>query len=163
MNQGRLLAISIIGLWLAAILQQALSPHLSIFGARPDFILVLVSPLSIFVPRNKGAALGFAGGVLQGAIAGGHLAASAISKAVAGFMGSWSRKIELERNFIVVFVTTFVVSLIAGLVWMFVAAPKGIAVYLGDTIGSAMYNGVLAIPVYMLLERVLNTRSRSGL
>jgi rod shape-determining protein MreD len=163
MNQGRLLAASVIGLWVAAILQQALSPHLSIFGARPDFILILVSPLSMLVPRKKGSALGFAGGVLQGAIAGANLAPFAISKAVAGFMGAWSRNIELERNFIVVFVTTFVVSLIAGLVWMFLAAPQGVAVYLGDTIGSAMYNGVLAIPVYMLLERMLNTRSRSGL
>jgi rod shape-determining protein MreD len=155
--------VSVFGLWIAAILQQAVSPHLSLWGAKPDFILILVAPFSLFVPRKGGSALGFAGGVLQGAIAGANLAPIAISRAVAGFVGSWSRKIELERNFIVVSATTFVVSLIAGLVWMFIAAPPGVAVYLGDTIGSAMYNGVLAIPVYMLLERVLNTRSRSGL
>ena len=162
-SSGKFAATWVIGLWVAAVLQQSLSPHLRIFVARPDFLLIFTVAVSLFLTRRTAAGLGFTAGLIEGAVAGAHLAPYAISRAVAGFVTAWSRVMGLEVNKLVVALTAFLATIIAGLLWMFSAAPANLGAFLGDTIGSAMYNGVLAIPVYMLLERVLNPRSRSGL
>lgn len=95
-------------------------------------------------------------------MAGANLAHYAVSRTVAGFAGASSRAIGFEINIAVVGVTAALMTLVAQTVFMFLAAPKGIAAFLGDTIGSAVYNGVLAIPTYLLLRRVLSY-SRSGM
>jgi hypothetical protein len=85
------------------------------------------------------------------------------SLTVAGFLGSWSRAIGLHVNWGVAAVTTLILTIVARLFWMFLAGPHEPLKFLEDTIGTAMYNGVLAIPVYMLLQRILNPKVRSGL
>ena len=163
MNKRRLTITAIVSIWLAAILQQAVAPRLSILGMRPDFLLVVLTPLSLWVPRSTAAILGFFCGFFQGAAAGANLTHYVISRTVAGFAGSWSRTVGFEINAVVVGVTAFLLTLLAQTVWMFLAAPREVLAFLGDTIGSAMYNGVLAIPVYMLLKRIVNPNARSGL
>ena len=137
--------------------------RLSIFGARPDFLVVFLGCASLFLNRGPGALLGFGCGAFHGAIAGANLAHYAVSRTLGGFLASWSRTIGFELNILVAVATTAVTTLIVGIVWMFLAAPHGVARFLGDTIGSAVYNGVLAIPTYLLLRRAVNSRSRSGI
>jgi hypothetical protein len=50
---------------------------------------------------------------------------------------------------------SFFLTIVAQLILMFFAPPPGIASFLGATIGSAMVNGVLAVPVHALLRRIL--------
>jgi len=163
MNRTSLIVTSVVGLWIAIVLQQSVAVKLAIFGARPDFLLLFVVPLSLMTSRAGGATLGFFAGLLHGAATGAFMAQYVASRAVAGFMGSWSRGIGMHVNWGVASVTTIILTVVARLIFMFLAAPPGVLRFLGDTIGSAMYNGVLAIPVYMLLQWVLNPKVRSGL
>jgi rod shape-determining protein MreD len=158
----RLVIVSIISLWIAAVFQQVLAPRFAIFGVRPDFLLIVLVPLSLFVNRSTAAVLGFFAGLLYGAAAGANLTHYAVSRTLAGFAGSWSKATGLELNLVVLAITTAIVTVLAQMVWMFLAAPSGVLSFLGDTIGSAMYNGVLAVPFYMLLRRVLVPNARSG-
>ena len=93
---------------------------------------------------------------MQGALAGANLTHYVISRCIAGFVASWSRRLRFEMTPITVAISVAAVTVVAQIALMFIAAPTGIFGFLGDTIGSAMYNGVIAIPVYALLKRVLN-------
>jgi hypothetical protein len=49
-------------------------------------------------------------------------------------------------------------TLLAYLLMMVPAPPPEVGRYLRDTIVAAMYNGVLAIPLYALLRRTLRSK-----
>ncbi len=156
MKQAKSILVTVICLWMAGGCQQSLAPHMAIYRAWPDFLLVNVACLSLFTTRAGGTLLGFAGGVIHGALAGVNLAAYAITRTLAGFMVGWLNSLEFDANVFVAFMATAGASLFAQLVLMFVAPPEAILPFLGATIASAMYNGVIAMPVYALLKRILD-------
>lgn len=163
MSTKRLAVTSVLGLWIAVVLQQSMASRVAIFGVRPDFLILFLAPISLMTSRMGGATLGFFAGLLEGAASGVSMAHYIASRAIAGFLGSWSRAIGMHINWGVASITTVILTVVSRLIFMFLAAPTGVLRFLGDTIGSALYNGVLAIPVYMLLQWVLNPRVRSGL
>lgn len=163
MKPRRMVLTCVFGIWLAAILQISVAPRLALHGFHPDFLLVVLTPISLVTSRPSAAAAGFCCGLVQGALAGANLTHYAATRAIAGFAGSWSRAIGFELNIPFVAATAFLMTLLSQILWMFLAAPQGVATFLGDTIGAAVYNGLLAIPAYLLLKRILKPRARSGL
>lgn len=146
----------ILVLWLSAILERGLALHLAVFGAKPDFLLLATSVCGLCLSRPGGALTGFGAGLIQGALIGANLSHYVVSRALAGFVAGWIRHMRFEASAVVIGLTTATISIGAELTFMLTAGPKGIAGFLGDTMGTAIYNGVLAIPVYALLRRVLN-------
>jgi len=163
MNSVRFVIVAAIAIWLAAACQQALSPRMAILGARPDFFLIVLTPLALWSSRRMGTLLGFICGLVQGAIAGANLVGYAMSRVIGGFTVSWSKQIGFQPNIVVIGVTAGAATLLCQLVFMFLAPPPGVFSFLGDTIGSALYNGVLAVPVYLLLKGILVPSIHSGL
>jgi rod shape-determining protein MreD len=145
----------IIGTYLAIVLQQALAPRLSLFGIAPDFGLVFVVVFGLLASRISGTVVGFAVGAMEGAIAGVNLTHYVISRVLAGFCAGSTASFGLQPNAAVAAAATAVITGAAQILLFFLAPPSGIGRFLGDTIGAAMYNGVLAIPVYALLRRIL--------
>lgn len=152
--------IALLCLWVGGGCQRAVSPYISIGGVAPDFLLIVVGCLSLFGTRRSGSIIGFFAGVLQGALAGANLAAYAISRTIAGFVAGWFSALEFEAGAVVASTVVFAVTLIAQFLLMFVAPPGQIGGFLLATIGSAVYNGVLAMPLYALLRRVLDPPAR---
>lgn len=147
--------ISAVVLLVATTLQQALAYRLAILGARPDFMLIALSALGMFANRPGGMTLGFFDGLLMGAISGANLQHYVTSRVLAGLALGWTNSSELPRSLAAAGVTTGAVTVAAQLVLMFLAPPHSIGTFLADTIRGAVYNGVLAIPVYALLKRFL--------
>lgn len=145
-----------VALWIGAILQLACARHLGFFGAEPDFLIVVIACAGFCLDRTPATLTGFAGGLIQGALAGANLTHYVVSRCIAGFFASWSRKLRFEMTWITVAIFVASVTVVGQIALMFIAAPAGIAGFLGDTIGSAIYNGVIAMPVYGLLKRGLN-------
>lgn len=146
----------VIALWIGAIVERSLSPNITVLGARPDFLLLVSIVTSLGLSRSGAALTGFAAGVIQGALIGANLTHYVFSRAMTAFMAAWSRQLRVEMSPLAVAITTAVLTIFGRLLFMVTAGPKGIAGFLGDTMGTAIYNGVLAIPVYALLRRVLN-------
>jgi LytS/YehU family sensor histidine kinase len=144
-----------IGLWVAGALQQALAPALAIGGAEPGFLLILLATTGLFTHRAGGAFIGFLVGVVHGALSGANLASYALSRTVTGFFVGWFAGFEWEANVLVAFVSGLIATLLSQLILMFVAPPPNLGAFLLATIGAAVYNGVLAMPVFAILRRIL--------
>jgi len=155
-NPGAWIA-AIVLLWIAGGSQESLAYQLSIASATPDYLLVVVTVLSLFGNRRSGAIVGFIGGLLSGAIAGGHMAAYTVTRTLIGFLIGWLNGLEFEGNFAVAFVVTSSATLCVQLTFFFMNPRGAILPALLATIGSAMYNGVLAMPLYALLKKVLDS------
>lgn len=162
MSRGRLAAVSAVALWLAAVLQTGLVPYLTVFGSSPDLVLITVVVLSLYTGRAEAAIIGFVGGYLQGSLPAARLAHYITSRAITGFAIAWTRRLEYERRPLTAVIAVVLGTLLGQLLWMFLAAPKGIGAFIADTIRTAAYNGVLAVPVYALLNRILNPNARQG-
>jgi rod shape-determining protein MreD len=154
MKGARGFIVAAIALWLGAVLQQSLGRY-GILNARPDYLLVMLSCLCLYASRSGGALAGFAAGLLSGAITGANLTQYIFSRTVAGFGDAWARHLGLDPNAVTAAVNSFFMTVVAQLILMFFAPPPGITSFLGATIGSAMVNGVLAVPVNALLRRIL--------
>lgn len=147
-------------LWMSGGCQRSVAPYVSIGGVAPDFLLIAIGCLALFGTRRSGAIVGFAAGVIEGALAGANLAAYAVSRTIAGFVSGWFSSLEFEASAVVASFVVFAITLFAQLLLMFVAPPGQIMSFLLATIGSAVYNGVLAMPLYALLRRVLDPPAR---
>lgn len=146
-------------LWLGAALQQTISPRIDILGARPDFLLTFMSVACLYASRVGGALIGFFTGLAAGANFGANMTQFIFSRTVTGFLDAWFRLFGVDANLFVASINAIFVTVVAQLLQMFFAPPQGIVAFLGATIGSAMYNGVLAVPVYALLRKILGPQS----
>jgi hypothetical protein len=147
-----------VALYLASAIQQSLDLH--ILGARPDLILVVAIALSLVTSRAKAALTGFLAGTIHGALAGANLAAYGASRAIAGFATSWSKAMGYELTLPWIMAVAFLATVLAEIVWMFVGIRSGIGSFLGATIGTALYNAVLAPPLYALVKRAIDPPRR---
>lgn len=152
--------IAVFLLWIAGAAQQAVSFQISFGGVSPDFPLVVIISVGLFFDKRSGAALGFLGGITHGAIAGGHMAAYAVTRTLVGFLTGWFNGMEFEGNTAVAFIVTAAATVFTQLTFLLLNPRGAIFSFLLATIGSAMYNGVLAIPLYALLKRVMDSPRR---
>lgn len=157
--KGLFTVVALLLLWLGASVQFALAPRMAIFGCPPDLFLAVLLPASLVARRSGATLFGFLAGVLQGGVAGANLTHYAISRAFAGFCGSWARGMLAEPHGLLVFLHAAIGTLLAQLLLMFLAPPSEIARYLFATIGTAVYNGVIAIPVHAILRRTVRDDS----
>lgn len=152
--------VAIVCLWLAGGCQMAVAPHVTIFGVPPDFLLIVLGCLSLFGSRRSGSAVGFGAGLVQGAISGANLWQYVVSRAITGFVTGWFGVLEFEANALVAFFAVAGGTLVAQILLMFTAPPPQLARFLLATIGSAVVNGVLAMPVFSVLKRVVDPPSK---
>ncbi|MBI3721194.1 MAG: hypothetical protein HY248_01460, partial [Fimbriimonas ginsengisoli] len=148
-------------MWTAAVLHQALSFRLVIFGARPDLLLVVGLALCLLMERRQAAWVGFASGVLMGAMAMANLASYVVSRTLTSYGVSYSEELELRSSPWGAGAVCAAGTILANLILMFLAPPPLIGPFLGATIRTAVYNGVLAVPVFLLLRRALGPLHRS--
>lgn len=156
MNPAKLAVAAVVTLWICGAMQQALAERLGIFGVNPDFLLVALTALCLFSPKpSGGATMGFFAGAIHGGIAGANLTHYIVSRVLGGYLAAKTRNPKYPPKPLAVFVTAALVTLVSQVVLMFFAPPSGIAGFLGATILSALYNGVLCLPLHALLHRIL--------
>jgi cell shape-determining protein MreD len=156
----RLFLVAVVCLWLAGGCQEGLAPRLSLGGASPDFLLIVVAVLGLHCGRRSGAALGFSAGMIEGALAGANLSSYAVTRTIAGFACAYVSSLEFELSVAVAGIVAAMVTILAQISLMFVSPPSAILPFVLATIGSAVVNGVLAMPLHMLIKRLSDPYSR---
>lgn len=149
---------SIAMMWIATVLQTSLADKAAVWGARPDFVLAFLAPMALLSRPSGGAVLGGLGGLAQGAMAGANVTHYVLSGAATGFGCAAFRLVGLEMGVILGGVVAAIATIVGQLLLMLLAPPPSIPTFLGATIGMAMYNGVLAMPLYALLKRLFKTK-----
>jgi rod shape-determining protein MreD len=84
------------------------------------------------------------------------MGAFVVSKTIVGFLAGTTGVLELDPSPSLAFLATAVLTLIARIGWMFLSPHGSIASFLLATMTVAVYNGVIAVPIYALLKRVLD-------
>jgi rod shape-determining protein MreD len=152
--------------WLviAGALQQAVAHRIAIGWGVPDFLLVFAIVLSMQRSSDAAAVTGFAAGVFSGALLNEAIAAFSISRMVACVVASRIATSLLDRSPLNVTIVASVCTVVAAATYLFVfpfvVGPPNIGAHLADTIGAAIYNGVIAIPIHLLVQRVAGTAAR---
>ncbi len=139
-------------LYLAAAVQMADPTRVSLSTARPDLIAVVGLSWALVVAPVWGTVIGFVMGMLAAASPGMHAFALTFAGVVVGTLAPLSRNYGLEIPIPVGMLLVAVGTLLMRLIAMFLAGPPDLADYIGATILTAVYNGVLAGPAYGLLR-----------
>jgi rod shape-determining protein MreD len=160
MNAAKLAMAFVICIWVAGSCQQGIAGRETMLIGRPDFLLVTIVCCSLFARRACGGLIGFVGGIVQGALAGANLAGYVVSRTICGFCVGWLRVLEPDYSATVAFLTAIGATLLSQLLLMFIAPPSAIGSFVLATIISAVYNGVIAVPVFELLKKILDPPNR---
>jgi rod shape-determining protein MreD len=147
--------VALVVLWSAGVLQANVS-LLALGGVAPDVLLVAAVVLSSFSGRRTGTTIGFFAGLIHGSIASSSVGYYIVSRATACFGASWARRLETEFSFWLVGLTTFIATFYIQAFQLLLPPPQNILGSMLDTITIATYNGVLAMPLYALLKKILD-------
>lgn len=144
-------------LYLAASMEQGLRSW-TLLGGGPDYLILALGGLCLFAGRAAGAIIGFFDGLLYGALAGANLWQIVLTRTVAGFLIAWVADSGIERNVFSAFLMGVSAVVVCRIGLMFLAPPPTILPFVGDTIRTAVFNGILAMLLYTALNRFLGPR-----
>lgn len=137
----------------------SLSHRWGVWGARPDFLLILVVALAQQSSLRGALWIGFCAGVFQGAISGANLTHYVASRVVASAVAANLRKVGFGAGPTTVAVFALVACIAAQLVLMFLAPQPEVLPFLVESLKSSVLNAVLAIPVYGIATKIVpNTK-----
>ncbi|HWP31041.1 MAG TPA: hypothetical protein VNK96_04855 [Fimbriimonadales bacterium] len=156
-----LIVTSAIWLIVAAGMQGALSERITIGWGKPDFLLVSAVILSIHRSTEGSAVTGFFAGLFHSALINDRLAALTISRMLACVISERLYAGFLGTGGVTAVIVSVIATFVAGLIYLFIGVPQNIWSYFADTIGSAIYNGAVAIPIYGIYRMFAKRRIRT--
>ncbi len=148
--------IAVGGVLLATVVQEGALNRYTIFGAQADLPIIVFLSFALLSRPAAGAGLGFLSGLLTGGLSGATLAHYAISRTLAGFALGMRSESELSVLSGALWVAAG--SFLAKLVLFLIAPPTAVGPALLATILSAVYNGVVAFPVFALVRRLFRPK-----
>ncbi|MER3413847.1 MAG: hypothetical protein C4341_06340 [Armatimonadota bacterium] len=159
----RSLVAAAVWLIVAAAFNGALSHRLSLGWVQPDFLLVVAVALSMRGTTNRAAWTGFVAGMFHSALWNEKMMALTISR-----MFACIASVHFFRAFPVsgagaAAVVTGAATLVAGILYLFLGLPTNLVQWLVETFGGILYNAALAVPVYVLQERMASRRPTTSL
>lgn len=146
-------------LLISFILQTTLVPHLKIFGAQPDLILVVVAAYAFIHGSAGGSIGGFFGGLLQDMVLIRNMGFNALCKTIVGYLAGLVERTVFAESILLPVVAIFLASLLHETIYL------SFSVFLGEVvpldlslwrivIPSAIYNAILTLLVYPLLCKI---------
>lgn len=146
-------------LFLAGVLQQSMVFSQPLFGVRPYFLLAIAAPFCLAYSTNSAILVGCFAGLIQGGLVGANMSAYMISFMVAAFLTSLITHFKIELTGTSVGFLSALMTIFAQGILLIIAPPKLILISLGATIGSALYNGVISLLVYSLLQKAFRPKA----
>jgi len=139
------------------VFQTTLLNAFSIYGVRPDLVLILAVYCAIILEEDAGVAMAFALGFVQDCLSGDLLGVNTLSKSLIGFtFANLKTKLVLEG---LGPISTFLVlaSLFDGLVYYLVSlflfkAHLSFGVFFPSLLGYAIYNAVVGVAGFYLVN-----------
>lgn len=142
----------------AALLEAGLAGHLAVFGSRPSFLLVLALSFGLSVRPGSAAVVACATGILTGGLSGASMAAFTVGRTIVCFFFGFLERVEINVSLPLGAALVAVGTCLDAGFTMLISPPADLGGFVRATIGSAVYNGVLAFPVYGLVRRMFRNK-----
>lgn len=148
-------ALNIFFITLLFVFQTTILHNFTILGVRPDIVLILTFFIGVNLGEDKGAASGFALGLIQDCLSSTLLGANTFSKGVVGFIfGCLRDKIVFENTFsqfIFILLASLVDAAIISLILFLTISDKTqVAIVLNKLLLSSVYTALVG-PVFILI------------
>ncbi|MFM9872136.1 MAG: hypothetical protein ACKVQS_01570 [Fimbriimonadaceae bacterium] len=141
---------------IATILQAGIFDRYLFFGAQLNLPVVTLLTFALISRPSAAGGLGMLSGIISGGLSGATLMHYCLSRVLAGYLVGTQSKNEPEMWTAVFWVVGG--SLISQAVLILLAPPNPLLPAVGATILSAVYNGVVAIPMFALVARLFRPR-----
>lgn len=160
-------ALAIVVPLAAALLQGSVVPFIAVAGARPNLVTLVAASWAVAVGAREAVWWAFLGGVAADLLSGGPLGATALSVllpvAALGLADNQGRPRSVLGGALLVGLA----SLGAGLLYIGVLAASGASVedlpaLVAAAVGTAVYNGVLAIATYPLFRTLRRSTEKQA-
>lgn len=148
----RRLVLPIIVLFAAAGVQGNIPSWLTINGAKPDFILIALIASALMLDPPYGAVLGFAAGLIHGAVVGESLGSFIASRTIIGFLAGMTTVRLFSENPLVPVLAAGGLTFIGEGMFM-LANPRGdLADSIIKILITSLFNAVLTLAAFWLVR-----------
>ncbi len=149
------LAISI-----AFLTQTTIIPYFEIGGVQPDLVLIVITIYAFIEGPVWGSLAGFMGGLLQDLVTIRNMGLGSLSKTIVGYFAGLAKKNVVSENVFLPMVVVFLTSLVAQIIYISFSFLVGDTIALREVffrliVPSAIYDSLLAVPVYLLFLKIL--------
>lgn len=149
----------VVALIAVAGLQGNLPPAVSIWGAKPDLILVVLISYSLAADPAFGAGLGFIAGLIHGSFVGACLGSFIVTRTITGFLAGLVTTRLFSDNPIVPVLSAIWLTVVCEGLFLLGNPRPGFAVALHKLAGECIANGICTLFVYFVM-RHLETRRK---
>ena len=150
----------VICLLLAAGIQGNLPRSMSLFGAMPDLVLVVLIAYALSEDPEFGVTLGFIAGLIHGCSVGLTVGTFIATRAITGFIaGLVSTRLFSENALVAAFSAVWLTAVCGGLFQLFnprLEIPKALGVIIGQCILNAIFTFVLYLAIRQFDDRRKN-------
>lgn len=149
----------VVSLLAAAGLQGNLPPAVSLWGAKPDLILVVLIAYSLAADLTFATTLGFVAGLIHGAAAGLAVGSFIVTRCITGFLAGLVTSRLFSENPIVPVLSAAWLTLVAEGLFLLANPRAGLVPAAGQIAGECILNALLTLVLYWVM-RSLETRRK---
>lgn len=147
-------------LFLAAGVQGNLPRSMSIMGAMPDLVLVVLICFSLAEDPAFGAGLGFLAGLIQGSVVGMGMGSLIFTRTVTGFVAGFVSTRVFSANSIVPIFSAFWLTAMCGTLFQIVSPKLAGTQAIEIVAGQCVHNVIFTFLIYNLIQ-VFETRRKN--
>jgi rod shape-determining protein MreD len=151
---------SAIAVLLATVLQAGLAPHITVFGAVPNLLLLVVVTIALSTGSNEGATVGFMAGLAFDLVGAGPVGAMALVLTIAGYAAGMLHTAMFAEGWLLPLTVLAITAIAVEISYGLLLGLLGTDVPFWRTLFTkmlpgAVYNTTLALLVYPWLARFL--------
>lgn len=144
----------IVTLIVAAGLQGNLPHAISIMGAKPDLILVVLISYSLAADPVVGATLGFIAGLIHGSFVGLSLGSFMVTRTITGFLAGLVNTRVFSDNPVVPMLSAVWLTFVCDGLFLLGNPPVNLGLAVRRLIGECIANGIATLFVYYLMRHL---------
>ena len=139
--------------------QGALAHRMTIGQISPDFLIAATAAIGLLLGPTAGTLAGMLAGLAHGSITGVGFGSFMASRALVGCLAGSAKSHVFHDNPIVPLVGGVVGTLVAESVFVLLNPPARLSEWFAALPLIAIYNGIIAVPTYWALRRLLVSKS----
>ena len=153
-------------IFIGLILQVTIFSHLTIFGIKPDIVLIIVLAISFYQGAYRGMAYGFWGGLLEDVFSSSSLGTNALSKVLCGFLASFlGRKVyeNIGTQITLIVIFSILERIFTGIIVFF--SPRHLSFswsIFSQTLFFILYNLLIGLMIIPIVRKLSDKNERTN-